>query len=105
LAGASSTTSSSASRGVWTRRPALFIGDEGAEGELKKIEVVDEHARKGDALTIAMRWLGGGLVQVFSVVAVALFVFGSINALALPLGAWLGARPGLAQPGAQPAKP
>lgn len=37
---------------------------------------------------VATRWLGGGLVQVFAVMAVALVVFGSVNALAVRLGAW-----------------
>ncbi len=67
---------------------------------------------------IAVQWLGGGLTEIFAVMAVALFVLGGTNALALRLGAWRGAgaaratrssgisaRPGLAQPGAQPAEP
>jgi putative MATE family efflux protein len=37
---------------------------------------------------IAVRWLGGGLAQIFAVMAVALFVFGTVNALAVRFGAW-----------------
>jgi len=37
---------------------------------------------------IAVRWLGGGLAEIFAVMAVALFVFGTVNALAVRFGAW-----------------
>ena len=33
-------------------------------------------------------WLGGGLAEIFAVMAVALFVFGTVNALAVRFGAW-----------------
>ncbi len=41
-----------------------------------------------------VHWLGGGLSGLFAVLAVALVTFGTINALAVRLGAWRSAGPG-----------
>ncbi len=40
---------------------------------------------------LAIHWLGSGLTGLFVAVSLALFVFGSANALAIHLGAWRGA--------------
>ena len=40
---------------------------------------------------VAVHWMGGTVTHVFAVMAVALVVFGTTNALALALGSWRGA--------------
>jgi MATE family, multidrug efflux pump len=56
-------------------------------------------AAGGGALAVLA--LGGGLAHIFGVMALALVVFGTVNALAVKLGAWRAAGPGAA-PGRAP---